>query len=301
MSPPIPLVPKSSPRWGVYLRLGRVSNLPTVWSNALAGSILAGAEPSGTGIVSLLAAVSLFYTAGMFLNDAFDHRWDAQFRPERPIPAGQVEARRVFLAGFVMLALAVLTLARPWRLAAGQDLQWEAVSWGLLLALLIIYYNWRHKTDPLAPAVMALCRASLYFVGAASATTAWIWPVWLGACLLFFYTIGLTLIARHESRGSLPQWGPLSLVSLPLLWALPGLGQSGLHAVTYLLFLAWMVYALSSLRQDRVPAAVTRLIAGMALLDALLLVFSPGPEEWAAIAALCFLLTLLLQRRIPGT
>ena len=28
--------------WNVALRLGRVSNLPTVWSNSLAGLVLAG-------------------------------------------------------------------------------------------------------------------------------------------------------------------------------------------------------------------------------------------------------------------
>ena len=32
------------PKWRIWLRLGRVSNLPTVWTNALAGMILAKPE-----------------------------------------------------------------------------------------------------------------------------------------------------------------------------------------------------------------------------------------------------------------
>ena len=61
-----------------FLRLGRVSNLPTVWSNALAGAALAGAWPPDGRLVPLLAAMTLAYTGGMFLNDAFDRDIDAR-------------------------------------------------------------------------------------------------------------------------------------------------------------------------------------------------------------------------------
>ena len=58
------------------LILGRVSNLPTVWTNTLAGCALAGAAV-GPGRLALLAiAFSLLYTGGMYLNDAFDRVWD---------------------------------------------------------------------------------------------------------------------------------------------------------------------------------------------------------------------------------
>ncbi|MBD5656399.1 MAG: UbiA family prenyltransferase, partial [Candidatus Eremiobacteraeota bacterium] len=74
--------------WRVALRLGRVSNLPTVWSNVLAGVVLAGRPASGAGIVALALGCALLYVGGMLLNDAFDHPLDARERPERPIPAG---------------------------------------------------------------------------------------------------------------------------------------------------------------------------------------------------------------------
>ena len=70
------------------LKLGRVSNLPTVWTNVLAGTVLAGGAPlsAATGIVVL--AMSMFYIGGMFLNDYCDRTIDALERPRRPIPAG---------------------------------------------------------------------------------------------------------------------------------------------------------------------------------------------------------------------
>ena len=63
--------------WGVALRLGRVSNLPTVWTNVLAGGILAGADPAHPLVLVPLLAASLLYVGGMYLNDAFDAEIDA--------------------------------------------------------------------------------------------------------------------------------------------------------------------------------------------------------------------------------
>src|SRR5919106_4234732 len=96
--------------WQVALRLGRVSNLPTVWINTLTGIVLAGGALASPLTLPLLLAFSLFYVGGMYLNDAFDARIDAIERPERPIPSGAISARAVFAAGFAMLAAGVLLL-----------------------------------------------------------------------------------------------------------------------------------------------------------------------------------------------
>ena len=77
--------------------LGRVSNLPTVWSNCLAGWVLGGGGFTGDepGRVLLLGAgATLLYLGGMFLNDAWDAPFDRQHRPERPIPSGAIRERR---------------------------------------------------------------------------------------------------------------------------------------------------------------------------------------------------------------
>ena len=71
-----------------YLILGRVSNLPTVWTNTLAWRGARrrrrGTRPPGPARARLLPP----RTGGMCLNDAFDREIDARERPERPFPAG---------------------------------------------------------------------------------------------------------------------------------------------------------------------------------------------------------------------
>ncbi|HEX2137225.1 MAG TPA: prenyltransferase, partial [Microvirga sp.] len=54
------------------LRLGRVSNLPTVWTNVAAATAIAGGDPLSGRAASVFAAMTLFYLGGMYLNDAFD-------------------------------------------------------------------------------------------------------------------------------------------------------------------------------------------------------------------------------------
>ena len=91
------------------LVLGRVSNLPTVWSNCLAGWLLSGGGTwSRFGL--LLFAATCLYIGGMYLNDAFDAEFDRRHRPERPIPSGAVRAETVWLLGFVWLGAGLLCL-----------------------------------------------------------------------------------------------------------------------------------------------------------------------------------------------
>ena len=96
---------------GVALRLGRVSNLPTVWTNVAAGMALSGAGLAVEILAGVALAMSLFYVGGMYLNDAFDRDIDARERPERPIPSGLVPAATVFQIGFALLAAGWLILA----------------------------------------------------------------------------------------------------------------------------------------------------------------------------------------------
>src|SRR6187399_1680395 len=103
-----PQVPMRRPRWRAYLLLARVSNLPTVWSNVIAGTAAAAsARPeiglSGPQLATTALAASLFYTGGMLLNDAFDAPHDRLARGERPIPRGDVARGEAFLAGGVCL------------------------------------------------------------------------------------------------------------------------------------------------------------------------------------------------------
>jgi 4-hydroxybenzoate polyprenyltransferase len=69
------------------LALGRVSHLPTVWSNCLAGWWLGG-HGNFSKLPLLFLGVSALYTGGMFLNDAFDADFDrSAARNGRSLPA----------------------------------------------------------------------------------------------------------------------------------------------------------------------------------------------------------------------
>lgn len=179
--------------WRTAFRLGRVSNLPTVWTNVMAGVTLNGGEPRPSNVVPLGISVSLLYIAGMYLNDAFDRRWDAQHRPERPIPAGQVSAAAVFVAGFAMTGIGIFVLGAffPSRGPLGA---------GVALAALIVIYDASHKTNPLAPLIMGLCRVGVYFTAALTVSGRIQTSLLAGSTLLLIYLVTLTLVARQETH-----------------------------------------------------------------------------------------------------
>ena len=52
---------KAARKASVAFRLGRVSNLPTVWTNVLAAVVLGGGEAAAPRTLLLMVAMSLFY------------------------------------------------------------------------------------------------------------------------------------------------------------------------------------------------------------------------------------------------
>jgi len=284
--------------WQVAFRLGRVSNLPTVWSNSLAGLVLAGGTAATIGIelgLGLMVIMSLFYIGGMYLNDAFDQHIDAVERPERPIPSGQVKARTVYICGCGMLLVGVVSLF-CW--------DWRAGLAGVALAVAITYYDWRHKFDPLGPAWMGLCRMLIYLAAALLVTTQPPAILYLGALALFCYLIGLTYIAKQENLGQVANLWPLLFLAVPAAAAI-WMAANGVGLVLLLaaIFVLWILNALRYLWRRQlgdIPKAVVSLIAGMSLLDAILIAHM-GALALAWTAAACFVLTLAFQRFIPGT
>jgi 4-hydroxybenzoate polyprenyltransferase len=227
---------------GAYLRLGRVSNLPTIWTNVLAGVAISGTPIGWRGLVYTSAAVSLLYVGGMVLNDVCDAPVDARERAERPIPRGLVSRREAFGAAVALLAAGLVALGAGSHAAV-------ALPWGLALVAAIAYYDWRHKRDRFGPLVMGLCRGLVYLVASAAASGTVRPRVILAAALLAAYVVSLTVVARRA--GARATWG--------------------------------------------VPA----LIAGISLLDAAVVALF-GPWEWSLAAVAAFVLTLVLQRLVPG-
>ncbi len=286
----------------VALRLSRISNLPTVWTNVLVGVALAAVAVDPLQLVLLLLSMSLYYIGGMFLNDAFDREFDARARSERPIPAGEVSAREVFIHGYAMLAggLALLVVighlgdrAAPWSGAFG----------GALLAAFILLYNAYHKTNPLSPLLMGICRMLVYLTAALAVAGATPMAVGLAALVLLGYLIGLTYAAKQEHLNRLERAWPLGLLALPPLYGLVLARQEPLAFLPLALLCVWTVLAVRRLLRREpgdVPRAVVALIAGISLLDATLLA-GQGETGLMLLAIAGFGLTLGLQRWVSGT
>jgi len=281
------------PAPGTLLRLGRVSNLPTVWTNVIAATAIAGGDPLSCRSGSVLLAMTLFYVGGMFLNDAFDREVDARERPKRPIPSGEISAGLVFGAGFVMLAAGIALMALHGLLPGLA---------GFALAAAIVLYDLRHKANPLSPVVMGLCRALVY-VGAATAAGSVSSAVLVASGALLAHVVGLTYAAKQENLNRIDRLWPLLVLALPLVVTLPAL-SSGWLAVAAWLALAAVdaaaVWRLAPRDGPRaVPQAVSSLIAAVSLVDALL-VAAVAPLA-APICWLGYPLTRAFQRFVPGT
>lgn len=286
----------------VWIRLGRVSNLPTVWSNVLCAVALAGTLPAWAWVVALCAVFSLFYVAGMYLNDAFDRHIDAEERPDRPIPSGQVSAGLVFGLGFGGLALAVALTALVAGVLPGAS-SYRALASGSALAAFIVGYNLHHKQNPLSPLVMGMCRVLVYVTAALAVGGAASFALAGAALALLCYLIGLTYAAKQETLQRIENVWPLMFLALAPAYGLALSLERPLTLGFVALLIAWVVYSVSflwSARRRSVPSAVVRLIAGIALLDATLI--AATGNLWLAGVAVAFCsLTRVFQRVVPGT
>lgn len=286
----------------VALRLGRISNLPTVWTNVLVGALLAGGSLADPRLPLLMVVFSLFYVGGMFLNDAFDREFDAQHRPERPIPSGQVSARQVFVVGFGLLAIGMAGVSATSGVPGGAP-AWRALASGAALAAAIVYYNAHHKGNPLSPLVMGLCRVFVVLTAAFSVAVVLPPAVVLAAIALLCHLIGLTYIAKQEHLQRIGNLWPLGFLAVPLLYGLALAASAPVVWVPLTLYAGVLVFALNLLRRrgrGDVPRAVVTLIAGMSVLDGVVLA-GGGHVLPAALAIVAFVLTLALQRWVSGT
>lgn len=285
------------------LLLGRVSNLPTVWTNAATGWTLAGGWWLDGRLLPVLLATSLMYLGGMYLNDAFDARIDAAERPGRPIPSGVVSLREVALAGSALLAAGLLVLAVV-GLRAVPAPDFRPLAAGVALVATILYYDWRHKRDPLSPFWMGLCRVLVYVVAAAAAVRIVPGAVAAAALVLLSYLVGLTFVAKQETLSRIASLWPLAFLAVPLLFGAARAGSSPPAWLALGVFAGWLVWALSLLHRRRpgdIPRAVAALIAGISLLDAVFLALAGAGWPLLGLVLGAFLLTRAWQRHVPGT
>jgi hypothetical protein len=284
------------PRLSTLLRLGRISNVPTVWTNVLAGSVIAGGGQHPDQVALLATAMTAFYVGGMYLNDFFDRAIDARDRPGRPIDAGEIRASTVSLIGFGLLAIGIVLMI-PFGLVA--------TIWGALLAAVIVLYDAWHKGNALSPLVMGSCRALVYIATGAAVAGSTSHATIVGAIALASHVAGITYAAKQESLDRVGNLWPLVLLAVPLLVALPALFSGWIVIAAFLLLLAADAFAIRLLSKrpvpGSVPLAVSGLIAAICLVDALAIALNGGGILLVAICALGYPLTRLFQKSIPGT
>lgn len=290
--------------------LGRISNLPTVWTNILAAVVLAQfsllAAPGGTSAenVSLwpvnwagadnspvmwfgtFLALSMMYVGGMFLNDAFDAKWDKKNNPTRPIAAGDVSEKMVWLVGSALIVVAVVMIGFQYQyyfiLSPSSDVSvvglgvlknyygWVAA---LLLALTITAYNAWHKRFSHSAFIMGGCRLGVYVIGALLLVQLTSHVV-LAALSLLLYIAGLTYLARQEHLNRVSSMWPLILLSSPVFVAV-WFGHSSFYFWLYLVgFGIWVSSRLKfifGVAQPNVKACILGLLAAIPLVDGLML------------------------------
>jgi len=288
-----------------YAALTRISNLPTCWTNVLTGSAIGSMAASSPvailPVIILSVIISLFYMAGMALNDLVDLNIDRQQRPDRPIASGRISPRSVLFFIILLFVTAIgLTLI----------FFWHCIYFVLVLTAAIILYDITHKRFALSVIFMALCRALIYvisayavFGGGSNAKEFWTSTA-ISSAVLALYIAFMTIIARSENKQQIDSRRWLSvaimlLVPAVFVLSLPKLFYPYIIAVILLIVLlraAMFVFG----NPPRIKQGVLTWLACICLLDCLFLAVLANPVL-AAAAGLCFALTMLSHRMIGGT
>lgn len=268
-----------------HLLLGRVSNLPTVWSNVLAGWCLGGGG-APSHLAGVAAAGTALYLAGMYFNDAADAEFDRKHRPERPIPRGRISRRAVTIVGVVLSVLGVAAAAVAGSLPV-------LMAFGLVGC--IAAYDLTHKKFSGAPLLMAACRFLLLLLAASAGRNGISGYAFAAAALLAVYVFGISAIARHEATSpNAPPW-PIVFLLVPAVLVFAIQPFSAMLVAVCLILALWVILS----RRLPIGACVSRLLAGMVLVDAVLV--APMLPPTLPLFAALLVLALAMQKFVPAT
>jgi len=261
-----------------HLETGRISNLPTVWSNVFVGYVLAGATTNLLYLLCLLVASSLLYVGGCYLGDAKDVEFDTQHKPTRPIPSGIMKRSTCWIMGWSMMILGIVGFA-----IIAQS-QWQAIVYGAIpLSTVIICYAFIHKISNFP-----------------------MWLIIIPSLGLALYTFGFASVARTESSAKkvdLAGLLKLTMLSIPLVvigifYATISIQYLPMVAIAILIYASWLILAFSKIQINK-GDYVSKCLAGFALLDMVFIAHSGYVN--ALICLALFGAAIMLQKIAPAT
>lgn len=211
------------------LALGRVSNLPTVWMNAIAATALtlnaSGGDFAIGQLLAVMAGLSCLYAGGMSFNDYCDRHWDSNHQPFRPIPSGKVSAQSVLVISLVLFFVGLGLLAQT------------AASFVAAIGLLslIAAYDILHKQFASSVFLMASTRLGVYIVAAFAVSTSPPTSIFVLGGIQAIYTLLVTVVARYENKLG-------SRFNFPLIpWMIAGMGLVDGLVLASLLSPVWLI------------------------------------------------------------
>jgi hypothetical protein len=275
-----------------FLYLSRVSYLPTVWSNCLAGMWLGGGGDL-YAVPYLLVASTFIFLGGSFFKEVCSASFDSQHRRWRPIPAGHISLRAVSLWAcyWQILGVGVLFWLKP-----------QAGVFGLALCACMLVYAAAHRALIISPFLLGMCRFGLYLVGASVAVQGVTgWAMW-GGLVVALYTAGVKCL-WPSAPGVVPSRWPVLLLGAPVALAFAMNGGEYREAAL-LLSLVLCLWVIRSLRHswwsDPADFALTNsgLVAGTVMVD--WLAVAAAPKEVSVAFIVLFVAALGLQRIRPA-
>jgi 4-hydroxybenzoate polyprenyltransferase len=285
-----------------YLRLMRIPNVFTSFANVVAGVSLARAGGFQPRDALLVLASGSLYCAGMVWNDYFDRHIDAEERPDRPIPSGEIAPAAAAAVGCVLgalgLGLAALHGMLPLLLA-------------VLLSGAILLYDGAIKATCAGPLAMGGCRALNVLLGVSADPSGrgWLAPL---ALVLGIFTMLITQLSRFEVGGTEPQrlratlrgFGALAFVAAIALvgfaWIRQAEPMAWIAALVAFSYVVWREQSLlRPLWKQATPPSLGRAIGGgillMPAIDASFV--AAGGAPLAAAATIAFMAPAWLLKR----
>ncbi|MCA8973405.1 MAG: UbiA family prenyltransferase [Planctomycetes bacterium] len=263
------------------LRLLRAGTLFSPAADVTASLAVLGLPWDATAVRAVLAGVCL-YAAGMVWNDVADRRLDAELRPERPLPSGELSVVFAVVLGSTLLTAGLL--ASPCRI-------WH----GTMAALVLAYDFALKRIDWLGAIGMATLRGMNLATATALAAAA---PdpqagraLLIAALCYGIYIAAVTVLGIYEDRPSVQPRAVAAVQAAPPLAAMCGLVavQGGLWPAPVLGLVPAVWFARRNARrvafdQATIRRAMTQLLLGTMLFSALLAAASNRWIEAAAIS-----------------